>query len=138
VATHTLSFSRIHGYGGRGESILIPIVLSVGNRRVALDASLDTGASACLFDRMFADELGLDVESGMRAVFTTANSRIEAFGHEVAIGTLGIDVHTIVYFFGDGAIKRNVLGRRGWLDRFRIGIVDHDQSLYLAGYDDEA
>ena len=80
----------MHRYGGRGESILIPVVLSVGKRRVALDASLDTGASSCLFDRMFADDLGLDVAGGQRAVFTTANSRVEAFGHEVAISTPGI------------------------------------------------
>ena len=123
---HLLSFSKIHRYDGLGESIVIPVVLSVGNRRVALDASLDTGASSCLFDRMFADELGLDVAGGQRAVFTTANSRVEAFGHEVAISVPGIEVHAFVYFFGDDAIKKNVLGWRGWLHRCRIGIVDYD------------
>jgi hypothetical protein len=27
-----------------------------------------------------------------------------------------------------------VLGRVGWLDRVRLGLVDHDGSLYLAPY----
>jgi hypothetical protein len=26
----------------------------------------------------------------------------------------------------------------GWLDRMRLGLVDHDQQLYLSHYDDPA
>jgi hypothetical protein len=48
--------------------------------------------------------------------FATANSRFQAFGHEVTISTLDIEV------------------RHGWLDRLNVGIVDHDQLLYLGGY----
>jgi hypothetical protein len=29
-------------------------------------------------------------------------------------------------------MKRNVLGRRGWLDRVRLGIVDYESALYLS------
>lgn len=42
----------------------------------------------------------------------------------------------MVFFFADAEIAKNVLGRRGWLDRVRIGIVDHDQLPYLANYDE--
>jgi hypothetical protein len=35
----------------------------------------------------------------------------------------------------DPAIKKNLLGRTGWLNRIRLGIVDHDRELYLAPYD---
>jgi hypothetical protein len=42
----------------------------------------------------------------------------------------------MAFFFADSEVEKNVLGRRGWLDRVRIGIVDHDQLLYLANYDD--
>ena len=55
--------------------------------------------------------------------FATANSRFEAYGHEVTIGTLGIEVHSLVFFFADANIVKNVLGRRGWLDRLNVGIV---------------
>jgi hypothetical protein len=40
------------------------------------------------------------------------------------------------FFFADAEIEKNVLGRHGWLDRVRIGIVDHDQVLYAPGYDE--
>jgi hypothetical protein len=40
-----------------------------------------------------------------------------------------------VFFFADANIVKNVLGRHGWLDRLNVGIVDHDQLLYV-GRDD--
>jgi hypothetical protein len=41
----------------------------------------------------------------------------------------------MVYFFADERINKNLLGRIGWLDRIRLGLVDHDGELYLAPYD---
>ena len=67
--------------------------------------------------------------------FRTANSGFEAFGHEVEISVLGMTTHSMVYFFADPIINKNVLGRVGWLDRMRIGLVDHDSRIYLAPYD---
>ena len=67
--------------------------------------------------------------------FATANSRFEAFGHEVGIGTLDLEVHSLVFFFADANIVKNVLGRHGRLDRLNVGIVDHDQLLYAGIYD---
>ena len=72
----------------------------------------------------------------MPKVFVTANSHFEAFGHDVTVNTLGIELRSMVYFFADAEIEKNVLGRSGWLHRLKVGIVDHDQLLYIAGYDD--
>ena len=41
----------------------------------------------------------------------------------------------MVYFFEDYAITRNLLGRIGWLDRIRFGLIEQDQTVYLAAYD---
>ena len=43
----------------------------------------------------------------------------------------------MVYFFADGQINKNLLGRTGWLDRVRLGLFEYDQQLYLAPYDFE-
>jgi hypothetical protein len=40
-----------------------------------------------------------------------------------------------VYFFADERINKNLLGRVGWLDRIRLGLIDHDGVLYVASYD---
>jgi hypothetical protein len=80
-------------------------------------ASLDTGASHCLFEGAYAAELGLHLTSGILTRFHTANSTFDAYGHEIVVDVLGVVTHSLVYFFADSAIRRNVLGRRGWLDR---------------------
>ena len=41
----------------------------------------------------------------------------------------------MIFFFADTEIVKNVLGRKGWLDRVRIGIVDYDRLIYIARYD---
>jgi hypothetical protein len=28
----------------------------------------------------------------------------------------------------------NVLGRIGWLDRVRLGLIDYDRAVYVSGY----
>jgi hypothetical protein len=102
-------------------------------------ASLDTGASHCLFENAYARRLGLDLTSGdLKKFTTTANSTFEAYGHEVEIDALGVLTHSLVYFFADPDILKNVLGPSGWIDRIRLGLVDHDRTIYVAPYDLEA
>ena len=130
-----VSSSRRHSYAGPGDTISVPVVLRSGEEMIDLVANLDTGAAYCLFERKYAEVLGIEVERGVPMSFATANSRFEAFGHEVTLGTLDLEVHSLVFFFADANIVKNVLGRHGWLDRLNVGIVDHDQLLYV-GRDD--
>lgn len=103
-----------------------------------MTAAIDTGAAYCLFESGLAGQLGLDLAAGIPMRFRTANSSFDAFGHNIEIEVLGVHTQAIVYFFANPAITRNVLGRTGWLDRVRLGLVDYDRQLYLSAYDDEA
>ena len=49
--------------------------------------------------------------------------------------TFGIEFWADVFFAQDGAFRRNFLGRTGWLDRVRIGIVDYERMLFLGRYE---
>lgn len=135
---HRLEFTHLHSYAARDTSISVPIALRSGANIVDLVASLDTGASHCLFESAYAGELGLDLTAGVLTKFRTANSTFDAFGHPVEIDAFGISTHSLVYFFAEPSIVRNVLGRRGWLDRVRLGIVDYDRTIYLAKYDQDS
>jgi predicted aspartyl protease len=53
-------------------------------------ASIDTGATFCFFRNELAEALGLDPANAILKRFRTANSRFEAFGHEVEISVLGV------------------------------------------------
>jgi len=52
------------------------------------------------------------------------------------MAVLGEEVHALVYFYDNPKVTRNVLGRNGWLNRVRLGLVDHDSVLFLSAYDE--
>ena len=116
------------------DGIEVPTELSVGAQRVGLMARLDTGAAHCIFERRYAEELGLDVESVRAQRFRTMAGSFVAYQHEVTIGTLDIEFSAAVFFAEDPFFNRNFLGRSGWLDRLRVGIIDYDGLLLLSNY----
>lgn len=136
MVRHELLFSQQYSYDPHVGGIQVPVVLRAGASRVDVLANVDTGASYCLFGREAGETLAIPIESGERATFLTANSKFDAYGHELSMSVLGIDLTAMVSFFADPTIRKNVLGRRGWLNRVRLGLIDHDCSLYVNRYDE--
>ena len=133
-----LEFRHVHRYASRVQGITLPVVLRNGADAIDLLARVDTGASNCLFEREHGEMLNLDIDAGEPKTFSTATGRVDAFGHLVSLEVLDLKFESMVYFFADERINKNLLGRVGWLDRVRLGLVDHDSELYLAEYDFEA
>ena len=120
---YQLEFTWFHDYSGDDESVVIPVVLGSGVNRVPVAATVDTGASFCLFRAEIAEVGGLELTSGTLKRFRTANSGFEAYGHEVELTAFGVATFAMGYFFADPLIDKNVLGRTGWLDRVRLGLT---------------
>lgn len=131
----SLDFDSTHRYADAKDGIHVPITILVGRESVELLAKVDTGAEYCVFERKYGEMLGLDIESGRLQRFRTVAGSFEAYEHEVTIQTLGLEFPAVVYFAQDSMFTRNFLGRFGWLDRIRIGIVDYDRMLYIAAYE---
>lgn len=133
---NTLTFLESHDYSGSAETgVVIPVVLVAGANRVRIHSKLDTGAQYCIFQREYGEELGLDIEAGELKRFSTAAGGFEAFGHDVTIEGFGASLDSRVYFSREYDFPRNVLGRIGWIRKFRIGLIDYDSMLYLSPYD---
>ena len=130
----SLEFDTTHPYTDAEDGIQVPIALAIGRQSVELLAKLDTGAAHCIFERKYGEMLGLDVESGRFQRFRTVAGSFAAYEHEVTIQTLGIEFPAVVFFAQDATFSRNFLGRSGWLDRLRIGIVDYDRMLFVGPY----
>ncbi|MCC6590975.1 MAG: hypothetical protein IT168_30085 [Bryobacterales bacterium] len=130
----SLEFDRSHSYADAGDGITVPITLRMGRQSVELLAKLDTGAAHCIFERSYAEMLGVDVESGRVQRFRTVAGSFAAHEHEITIQTLGIEFSATVFFAQDAAFNRNFLGRSGWLDRLRIAIIDYDRELHFSPY----
>jgi predicted aspartyl protease len=129
-----LEFTTAHAYGSDREGITVPVLLKSGPNTVGVAASIDTGATFCIFRNELAEALGLDLSNTASKRFRTAAGSFEAFGHDVEISVLGTTTFSTVYFFADASINKNVLGRVGWLDRVQLALVDHDSTLYIAPY----
>jgi len=130
----SLDFYASHHYTAAIDGIDVPITLCIGRQSVELLAKLDTGAAHCIFERKYAEMLGVDVESGRLQRFRTVAGSFASYQHEVTIQTLGIELSAVVFFAQDLTLSRNFLGRSGWLDRLRIAIVDYDRMLFLSPY----
>lgn len=105
-------------------------------RKVQLSAKVDTGADYCIFERAYAERLGINVESGESKRMATATNHFDTFGHTLTLACFDWEVESTVYFAADEGFRRNVVGLNGWLDRFRFGLVHQDSRLYLSHYDD--
>jgi len=101
-----------------------------------VDAKLDTGSTFCVFQRDFADILGLDLERGQRQWIGTATGSVLTYGHEIILATCGLEWQAVVYFAESENFYLNVVGRVGFLDRLKIALVEYDQELYLNRYED--
>jgi hypothetical protein len=132
---YQLNFDRIFRDNRDRDGILLPITLHSGEHSTHLEAQVDTGASCCIFRRQLAEGLGLDVESGFQQEINTVTGAFTTFGHMVTISVLGFDFDAVVYFAAAENFTRNVLGRSGWLDRVRLGIVYTNSEVYLSPHD---
>ena len=130
-----LRFDVHHRYDESESGILVPVRLSTGSRSVFLRARLDTGAADCLFDQHYADLLGIDIESGYRRTYRTVTGSFQAFGHEIALHTMGMEWDAMVFFHSFGDPRSAFLGRRGWLDRVRLALIHYDREMLLSSYD---
>lgn len=127
-----------HSYNTRASGIEIQAMLKLGDETVYTEAKVDPGAQVCLFRREHGEMLGLAIESGQRIVLDSLAGTLVAYGHSVTLETLGLEFDSVIYFAERYGLRRNLLGREGWLQKIRLGIVDYDAALYLSPYDEQA
>lgn len=133
---YELSFNKAFVYDSKKKGITVPISLKLAGQTVLLEAKVDTGASCCIFERRYGEDLGIDIESGIEQRVETATGIFTAYGHDITISVLGYEFDCTAYFAAQDTFARNVLGRVGWLDRVKLAIIDYECKLYLSTYDD--
>lgn len=111
--------------------ISLPIVLSNGEHSVELHSKLDTGASYCIFERKYGELLGIEIEAGERVSIGTATGTLPAFAHDVDLWTFDFEWRATVLFLDDDGVSRNIVGRSGWLDRVKLGLIDYEGKLLV-------
>jgi hypothetical protein len=132
--SETLTFDKTYYYSTLKSGISLTAILHHGQESVECEAKLDTGASHCIFKRAHGELLGLDIESTAAEKIGTVTGSFLAHPHTVTIEVLGIRLEATVYFAADEQFTRSVLGRIGWLDRVKLGLIDYEAKLLLSPY----
>jgi len=132
---YKLEFEKLLTYNVGEPGITLPASLKLKAQSLDVPVKVDTGASCCIFERRFGEQLGLNIEGGMKQSFGTATGTFVAYGHEVTLSVAEFEFDTMVFFPSDAEVGRNVLGRFGWLDRVVVGLVDYEGKLYMRRYD---
>ena len=134
----SLEFLKTYNFNTLETGINVPVKLFSENESVSLFAKIDTGSTHCFFERKYADQLGIEVESGQLLTVGTATGTFMTFGHELNLSVLDIEQYVTVYFIAEESIKRNVLGRLGFLTNVQLGLIDYEGKLLLSRYGDYA
>ncbi len=132
-----LKFEKLAFYDSGQVGISIDVRLELGGRSSEFTAKLDTGATACVFNRAYGEEIGIEIETGEAQRFSTTTGSFSAYGHYVTLIAADFEFYPQVFFAENENFDRNVLGRNGWLDRVVIGINDYEGKLYLSRYESE-
>jgi hypothetical protein len=130
----TIHFDEEIGYDTRKVGVTIPVTLRHDTATLDVETKLDTGSTNCIFQRYVGETLALNIESGDRILVSTATGSFVAFGHFVTLEVAGHAFDSMVYFAADPAIKRNVLGQQGFLNRVALGLIDNEGKLFLNLY----
>ncbi|MFN2456065.1 MAG: hypothetical protein ABR577_17820 [Pyrinomonadaceae bacterium] len=70
---------------------------------------LNTGSTLCVFQRIYAELLGFDVERGTPQPIRTATGSFNSYGHELTITVGELEWQAIVYFAEDESFPLNVV-----------------------------
>ncbi len=132
--SYHMSFATLVQYDPGQPSITVAVTLSLSQDRITCEAKIDTGASLCIFARNLGEQLGLEIESGMRQLVGTVTGTFVVYLHEVNLSVAGLECSAFVGFAEDEGFRRNVLGRRGFLEQITLGLVDYEGQLYLSYY----
>lgn len=125
-----LEFDVLHEYSLFKVGITLEAILKSGSLCVDVEAKIDTGSTYCIFERHHGEGLDLEIESGTPVEIGTATGSFRAFGHELTLIVLGIETISTVYFAESDYFDRNVLGRIGWLDRVKLGLLTKKASCF--------
>lgn len=136
MSGYQLDFDKLIEYDAGESGITVRTTLKISNKNVSFSAKIDTGSALCVFERKHGEELGFEIEKGLFQQIGTATGVFIAYGFRVGLRVENLEFDSLVYFAKDENFNRNVLGRRGWLDLIKVGLIDYEGKLYLSRYAD--
>ena len=113
---------------------IIPIKLVSKNNLVYTSALIDSGASICLFKSEIANQLGINLEKGKEILLEGISGKISIYIHSVSV-EIENTKHIIPIGFSDEyTASFNLIGRKGFFDKFQINFNEKHLLVELNPY----
>ena len=77
---YQLEFEKRLSYDVGEPGISVHASLKLKGHSPDVPVNVDTGASCCIFERRYGEQLGFDIETGMRQPFGAATGTFIAYG----------------------------------------------------------
>lgn len=110
---------------------VIPIVFVVGEKRIRSQALVDSGATISIFGEETANSLGIDIETGKRAILGGVGGRIVGYIHNMKVRIAGKNFLCPIVFSREYLVSFNLLGRAVFFKKFRIVFEEKKNLLKL-------
>lgn len=129
-----LSFIVSRPFKTTAAGIEIPFEVERNGIIVSDFAKVDPGSKYCLFRREVGENLGLEVLDGEPIELSTLTDTFTAYGHWITLRTLDLEFDSFVLFHQAYDVKRNLLGRIGWLDNTHFALTMDDEMIHLNSF----
>lgn len=110
---------------------VIPVNLKSGNKSIAYEALVDSGADLCLFDAELGEYLGIEVKAGKkREVFGVGGKASIYYLNKITVevGGWSFEIEAGFMFGVSGnQLRYGVLGQRGFFDQFKSINFDYNK-----------
>lgn len=134
MANFNLDFEKLVHFDAGKKGISVNTTLKLSDKEISFPSKIDTGSSFCIFERRFGEELGLEIKKGLFQNVGTATGTFKVFGFRLTLEVENFQFDSLVYFAEDDNFSRNILGRHGFLELVKIGLIDYEGKLYLSRY----
>src|SRR5688572_21906539 len=98
VNLYNLNFEKLILYDTGEAGISVKVEISSGNLNTSFDAKIDTGATACIFERRLGEEIGIEIETGDTMRFSSATDSFLTHGHFVNLVVGEFEFYSYVFF----------------------------------------
>ena len=134
MAEFSLDFDKLILFDAGNRGISINTTLKISDKEISFPSKIDTGSSFCIFERRLGEELSFEIEEGLFQNVGTATGLFSVFGFRLTLQIENFQFDSLVYFAENENFKRNVLGRHGFLELVKLGLIDYEGKLYLSRF----
>ena len=130
----SLDFEKLILFDAGKNGVSVDTTLKLSENEISFQSKIDTGSSFCIFERKHGEALDLEIEEGMFQNVGTATGIFKVFGFRLTLEVESFQFDSLVYFAENENFNRNILGRHGFLELVKLGLIDYEGKLYLSPY----